>query len=458
MRASCTFLLAAVAIAVGGCARTPSPRLLLLVTVDTLRADHLGAYGSELGLTPQLDALARESLVFEAAYAAAPLTLPSLATLFTGRYPEELGIRSNESTLPAEVPTLATGLRERGWRTAAVVSNYVLREGSGFSKGFDRYDDTLSRREAVRLWPERIARDTTDAALGILDACAGERCFVWVHYQDPHGPYDPPPGLREAQLPRAAGERDAARRLPVGKDHAGIGAIPAYQYLGGRRDVAFYRAGYRGEVEYVDAEVGRLLEGLRARRLEERSVVIFAADHGEALGEHDVWFAHGENLGDAQVRVPLLMRIPGRAPGRRGDVATLADLRPTLLQLLAGVSPEAGGRERDLLAPGAEKAASRPYLATLLGSGVQRFGIVEGDHKLVVSGSGDEERVELHRLGREDEDLALSDPELLATLRGSLESLRDGLAPAPEESPRTLTEAERAQLRALGYGDEPEAD
>ncbi|TFG93919.1 MAG: hypothetical protein E4H11_07765, partial [Myxococcales bacterium] len=240
MRAPCSFLLAAVAIAAVGCARTPPPRVLLLVTVDTLRADHLGAFGSDLGLTPHLDALARESLVFEAAYAAAPLTLPSLATLFTGRYPEELGIRSNESTLPAGVPTLATELRARGWRTGAVISNFVLREGSGLARGFDRYDDALPRREAVRRWPERIARDATDAALGFLDACAAERCFVWVHYQDPHGPYDPPPGRREGQLPRASEAPDARRRLPVASDHAGIGAIPAYQFLGGRRDVAFY--------------------------------------------------------------------------------------------------------------------------------------------------------------------------------------------------------------------------
>ena len=443
----------AVAVAALGCAAPPEPRLLLLVTVDTLRADHLGAFGSDLGLTPHLDALARESVVFENAWAAAPLTLPSVATLLTGRYPEELGIRSNESVLPEAVPTLAGDLRARGWRTAAVVSNFVLREASGLARGFDRYDDELPRREVVRRWPERIARDATDAALALLDACAADRCFVWVHYQDPHGPYDPPPGSRERQLARAGEAPDAQLRLPVGEDHAGIGALPAYQFLAGRRDVAYYRAGYRGEVEYVDAEVGRLLEGLRARRLEDRSIVVFAADHGESLGERDVWFAHGENLGDVQVRVPLLLRVPGREPQRRSDVASLADLRPTLLQLLAGAAPGAGSRGRDLLAPSAEREASLPYLATLDGSAVLRFGIVDRGHKLVVSEQGGEERVELYRVGREDEDLAAAAPELALALRERLRALRAELGTAPPETQSALSDEERAQLRALGYGD-----
>src|SRR5258705_11130146 len=149
----------------------PPLQLLLVVTVDTLRADALGAYGSGLGLSPHLDALAAESVVFDAAYAAAPLTLPSLATLFTGRWPEERGVSSNEAALPQGVPTLASELRERGWRTGAVVSNFVLNGSAGLAQGFDRYDDRLPRREAVRHWPERSARDATDAALAMLDGC-----------------------------------------------------------------------------------------------------------------------------------------------------------------------------------------------------------------------------------------------------------------------------------------------
>ncbi|HEY5659049.1 MAG TPA: sulfatase-like hydrolase/transferase, partial [Myxococcota bacterium] len=147
-----------------GCRGAPAPpTLFVLITVDTLRADYLGAYGSSRGLTPRLDALAEESVVFASAYSATSFTLPSVSAILTGRYPEELGIWVNESAVPSSIPTLATVLREHGWRTGAVVSNFVLRASSGLAAGFDVYDDDLPQREAVRPWPERTAGDTTEA-------------------------------------------------------------------------------------------------------------------------------------------------------------------------------------------------------------------------------------------------------------------------------------------------------
>jgi arylsulfatase A-like enzyme len=451
-------VLALAALAAAACREAPPPNVLLLVTVDTLRASELGAYGSERGLTPHLDALAAESVVFEAAYAAAPLTLPSLATLFTGRTPDALGLRSNESALPEAVPTLASDLRERGWRTGAVVSNFVLREGAGLARGFDLYDDDLPRREAVRSWPERSGRDATDAALGLLDMCPGQRCFVWVHYQEPHGPYEPPPERRARHLERERAAPDGARELPVGRDDAGEGAIPAYQFLGGRRDVAFYRAGYRGEVEAVDAEIGRLLAGLDARGLRERAVVVVTADHGESLGERGVFFAHGGDLGDAQVRVPLLVRAAGLAPARRADAASLADLRPTLLRRLAGVPPDPGLGGRDLLAPGAEAAASRAYFVTRATGGGRGYGLVEDGYKLIVTEAGGPPRIELFRLGREDADLAPADPERAAALGARLRALRAEGRAAHGDAQQALSEQDREHLRALGYGERTAPD
>jgi len=142
-------LLALVALATGaGCARAPAPRHLLIVTVDTLRADRLGAYGNRLGLTPNLDRLAAGALRFSTAYVAAPFTLASVAALMTGRYPEELGVLTNLAVVPETFPTLATRLRRHGWRTAAVVSNFLLRETCGLREGFDRYDATFPEVEA----------------------------------------------------------------------------------------------------------------------------------------------------------------------------------------------------------------------------------------------------------------------------------------------------------------------
>jgi arylsulfatase len=439
---------------------SPPPDVLLLITVDTLRADRLGAFGSPLGLTPNLDALAEDSVLFTAAYAATPFTLPSVSALMTGRHPEELGIFRNESLLPETVPTLASELRDRGWETRAAVSNFILRQSSGIGSGFDIFDDEFPQLEAVRKWPERIATDTTDAALRLLDGC-GETvdtgCFLWVHYQDPHGPYMPPGDLRDRELERERGTPDGKRVLPVSEDHTGMGAIPDYQILGDRRDVAFYRAGYHAEIRYFDGEVGRLLRGLESRGLADQTLVAFAADHGEGLGEDDYWFAHGEYLSDAQVRVPLLFRLPGREPQVRDDVASLTDVLPTLVAAVSDtpIEPAPGGR--DLLAPGAENAASRPYLATLGGSGTLRFGLVEGDYKLVVSERDGVWDGRLTRRGRGEIDLAAAAPQISGPMRKRLKRIRARMARGRAEVRQELSLQERENLRALGYVEGPEA-
>jgi arylsulfatase len=333
--------LLAIALAAGCRDAAGPPHHLVLITVDTLRADRLEAYGGALGLTPHLDALARQSEVFFRAYAPSSFTLPSVSAIMTGRYPQELGIWKNESGVPASASTLASELRGRGWRTGAVVSSFVLRKRSGMAAGFDLFDDVLPQREAVRKWPERIAGDTTAAALGVLEDCtagADTRCFLWVHYQDPHGPYAPPGDRRRRFLEAEREAPDGRRLLPV-RGGAPLGTIPPYQFLEGRRDVAFYRAGYDAEVQYMDEEVGRLLDAFAERGLAKRTAVVFAADHGEALGEGDYWFAHGEFLTDSLVRVPLLIRDPRRSPRRREDLVSLVDLYPTLLALVAGAPP-----------------------------------------------------------------------------------------------------------------------
>jgi len=315
--------LAGLALALGpspGCGAEGAP-LIVLITVDTLRADHLGAYGAKDVLTPHIDAFADRSTVFAAAYAPTSFTLPSIAALLTGRYPEELGIVSNRSALPASVPTLATRLRAAGWSTAAVVSNLVLRRNSGLAQGFDRYDDAMEDREAVRDWPERTAGATTDAALAALEAleAQGKPALLWIHYQDPHGPYTPPAGWRERHIARERAAPDGTRRLPERLGRGGHGHLPTYQEIDGEREVAFYRAGYAGEVGFLDQEVGRVFDALETRGSWPRTTAILTADHGEALGESDYWFAHGDRLAQGLVRVPLIIRRPGHAAARRGD-------------------------------------------------------------------------------------------------------------------------------------------
>jgi arylsulfatase A-like enzyme len=450
--------LTAIALA-AGCRDAPEPpRHLVLITVDTLRADRLEAYGGALGLTPHLDALARQSEVFLRAYAPSAFTLPSVSAIMTGRYPQELGIWKNESGVPESAATLAAELRGRGWRTAAVVSNFVLRKRSGLAAGFDLFDDELPQREAVRKWPERIAADTTAAALEVLEGCtagADARCFLWVHYQDPHGPYAPPGDRRRRFLEAERDAPDGRRLLPVQEEGVPLGGIPPYQFLDGRRDVGFYRAGYDAEVQYMDEEVGRLLDAFAERGLMNRTAVVFAADHGEGLGEGDYWFAHGEFLTDPLVRVPLLIRDPRRSSRRRDDLASLVDLYPTLLALVADAPPDADHAGRDLLAKGAERAESTPYLATLGASSVERYGLVEGDYKLVIAERDGVREERLTRLGAEEVDVASDAPEIAAALRAKLHAVREKMTSGPPEIRQKLSPEDREKLRALGYATDP---
>ncbi len=440
----------------------PAPPLMLLVTVDTLRADRLGAYGNPHQLTPALDALAQQSVLFERAYAASSFTLPSVASLLTGRYPEELGIRDNESGVPAGVPTLAHTLHVAGWKTGAVVSNFVLRASTGLASGFDIFDDEFTEAEAIRGWPERVGPDTTLSALHVLDALrplpsatetppvtATQPVFLWVHYQDPHGPYTPPTGARDDLLTAAAASPYGSRNLEVRQDTRGLGGIPDYQYLEGRKDAAFYLAGYDAEVRETDRAIGALFDGLRARGLFDEALILFGADHGEGLGEDDYWFAHGELLSDSLVNVPLMLRIPGRPPERRHDVASLVDVMPTVLDLL-GLPFDTGEQS----APGRalfSGGTGRAYMATLGGALVPKFALVEGEHKFVLTREGNGWKGQLFERRRGEAESPRASGELGPSMRRHLKQLQKRFDVGIPETRQELGDAEIEALRALGY-------
>ncbi len=435
-------------------ARAGPRRFLFLISADTLRADRLGTYGHPHGLTPNLDAFAESAAVFSAAYAPSSFTLASVSALLSGRYPEENGIVNNSSVLSRAVPTLASTLRAHGWRTGAVVSNFVLRRQSGLDAGFDRYDDRFPQTELNRPeYPERIAADTTRAALEMLrelDAGLGD-VFLWVHYQDPHGPYTPPAGYRERHIPRLRELPDGVQTLEVSAEDDALGAIPRYQAVAPQREVAYYRAGYAGEIEYMDGKIGRLLDGIARRVASKDVVIVFASDHGESLGEGDYWFQHGRYLTEPLVRVPLLIRVPGRAPERRSDIAGLIDLYPTMLAYY-GIAPPEGLRGRDLLAPGAEQISRTLYLAALGGSSVRRFGLVTPDYLYLVAlheGQNLTERL-LPRGGGGGE-LSSERAQITQQMRVELNRLHWSLRPQRAPEQQELSPEDREKLRALGY-------
>lgn len=337
---------------------------VLLITVDTWRADRLSALraNSERVTTPQLDALARESLVFTHASTPRAKTTPAIASLMTGLQPHEHGVRDLLSPLALSFPTLAERLRAGGWRTGAIVGNYVLLSRySGLERGFEQWTEDLPQHEGVPPddVPQRVARSLTDGALtalglaGASDAgprasmhAPGEPWFLWLHYMDPHGTYDPPAEHRVFSSPPEA--------LPASTSHqrfvADYNVPEEARTEGGGVDVARVRDLYDGEVHYVDAEIGRLLARLRESGELARTLVVVTSDHGESLGEHDYWFEHGRDAYEATTRVPLVVRFPDAEPARprpaqRSDDVSLVDLAPTLLAW-AGLEPLAlGGAE-----------------------------------------------------------------------------------------------------------------
>lgn len=334
----------------GGRPALERPHVLLL-TVDTLRADHLGAHGYARDTSPNVDRLADHGLRFRRAYANAPETCPSFASIMTGYLPHETQVTTNLVYLPDAIETLAEMLEAEGYTTAAFVSNFVLRTETQFDQGFDIYDDTMTELETNRQMPERTAEATADAAIAWLEeANPDEPLFLWVHFQDPHGPYTPP----DEHATRFDDDgRGVSRPLVINPTISGNGGIPAYQKLGDHVDAAHYIARYDAEIRYFDEQFGRLLDSIERHLGLDRAFTVFTSDHGEGMGEHDYWFAHGENVYAGVLHVPLVIHgatHDGRVPSGTSPIAVqLVDIVPTVRDAV-GLAPIEGLRGQSLLA------------------------------------------------------------------------------------------------------------
>jgi arylsulfatase A-like enzyme/Tfp pilus assembly protein PilF len=401
----------------------PAPRHFVLVTIDTLRADRLGCYGSRDVATPRLDALARAGALAPEASVHVPLTRPSHACLLTGRLPAEHGLRDNVSPpLDARVPTLGESLRGAGFRTAAFVSSIVLSSQSGLGRGFDAYGDRFEAGGDDARFLNSIQKRgdaTTAEAIAWLESQRDARVFLWLHLYDPHDPYDPP------------------------EPYAGRYADRPYD----------------GEVAWSDELIGRLDDALARLGLRDDTLLVVTSDHGEGLGEHGE-SVHGFFAYQTTLRVPFLARGPGIAAGTRIPVTVRSvDVMPTALELL-GVATPAGLSGRSLAAAlrGGPAPAEAPTYAEsllpLLHYGWSDLRVLrEGRWKYIQA-----PRPELYDLKndpRELSDLAAAEPARAAALREALASRlaaekRDATtsaAQAGESVPPDLLE----RLGALGY-------
>lgn len=340
---------------------------LLLISIDTLRPDRLACYGGSPDVGSAICALAAQGTRFAWAFATAPSTAPSIASLLTSRQPREHGVTPiATSVLAAEIPTLADQLHDAGYATGAFVANPVLRGKRGFARGFDVYDERMLREEPHRpgLF-EREAAELSDAALAWLRVAKRPR-FAWIHYQDPHGPYEPPDARPVADPP-------GAPRLPVLPDHSGWKGIPAYQVLPGATTLPAYRERYDAEIRWLDGHLGRLVAELDAGG--SRPTVVITADHGEAFGEDDFYFAHGHSVGLDQIRVPMIYRPTQPMPATvvAEPVSTL-DVAPTLLAA-AGLAPRLRSSRILPSGPGTPRDGKR----TLFAEHPLRIAVVAGD-------------------------------------------------------------------------------
>lgn len=355
-----SFLLCGLA-TLGSCSRSdgeskvPAYRGAILITIDTARADHYSAYGYAKPTSPRLDALAARGALFERAVVPIPRTTQSLASLMTGLAPAAHGVRTLYESLDARFETLAESLAEAGYKTGAVVEIPFFQARAGKLLAFG-LDQGFSPRFFTDPSPgEWRAEELTDLALKWLEKNQDERFFLWVHYRDPHAPYWPPEPFKnrfdsnyaepydgpledyfhywpvDERFAMVVPPGQTAEDLKLEKEQMKFGKSERLTPRFIERAIALYD----GEIAYTDHHIGRLLDGLAPLGLEDQTVTVITADHGESLGEHDFYFDHGEFLYDTCLRVPLVIHAPGYPVARVKDLVGTIDVAPTLLELLA---------------------------------------------------------------------------------------------------------------------------
>ncbi len=431
----------------GASERAPERQNLLLISIDTLRADHLGCYGYERDTSPNLDRLAREGVVFEHAYSTAAWTLPSHASLFTGLYPSEHGVVSTRHRLPDAQTLLPEVLAGLGYRSAGIVSTVpYLRRAYGFRQGWENYDDR-SLYTKTRQWQKlSLSAELYKGTLQQLDRLGKGPFFLFVHDYDVHSRYLPPPpfdrrfGPPPSPAPPPKNETWQAQRDRL---------VPQYD----------------GEIAWVDSWIGKLVDELRRRDLLERTVVAVVSDHGEEFHEHGQW-EHNKNLYDSVLHVPWIVRFPGgrHAGTRISTPVSLVDVPATLLAL-AGRREARWNSGRDVtgwLSPGAAPEPSDIFAFLVPRGDSGQMAIVSDGYKMILR-TDLKERPQFPPLGLfrvgvdagETRDLSAGEGARAAALHRRMEEalaahLRRQRA-LPPRSRGKLSQEELESLRALGY-------
>jgi arylsulfatase A-like enzyme len=436
----------------------PARPNIILVTLDTTRADALGIYGRTPSPSPNVDDFAALSTVYEHAYAPSSWTLPTHASLFTGLLPSQHGAGSpapegntpwHVRPLASEFTTLAELLAAHGYRTAAVIGGPALARELGTAQGFQVYDADFSRN--VDMLNGKRAEYVTNRAIELVESFGSEPYFLFLNFFDPHRPYAPPRSDRS--LPEDPHPFDAELFERLGTPAVATQVLPAPL----RAKLNSSRTRYHAEVSYMDAHVGRMLDTIDASSGADRPLVIITSDHGESFGEHN-FSIHGLHLYEDNVHVPLVIRWPdGRGAGRRiARPAAIHRIFALVLREL-GIEPPGHVDVAPLDSPDVPVVTQLDRMAIgiqLLGDRADRdlTAIYTGPYKLIESSSGEFELFDLERDPLELNDLAPADPERARELRRQLASfMNEHAGPILDGSAAELSEDTEEALRALGY-------
>ena len=441
---------------------TAGPPNVVVFVLDTFRADHIGAYGNTEVRTPNLDAFAAEAILFEDASSTSTWTLPSVASLYTGREPQHHGaIGAEYARVDEAMPVLAEILGTRGYDTWGFVAVDFLTQSFGMHRGFHRFWEYLTGAVSVRL------REYEGLVAGILTVPPSPPWMGLIHYFDAHDPYRPPPPFDRMYYEGDpyAPPADPSRRIDVihgPTNRIQFEAARRYAWLEGVQDIEFPVKQYAAGITYLDRHLGSVFERMRKAGNYDDSIIVILADHGEHLTEHDVYFTH--RLPYAEVlHVPLMIRLPGGVQGGRrvSDPVSLVDVLPTLMELIGepletpvdGVSlvPALRGRRLDDRLLFAEYGSDAEDWAKSVWNDEWRY------TEIRLEGATTTELFDRRRDPREERDVIDEHPEVAATFRAALDAHfgteRRRIAAEGERTPVQIDAETRERLRALGYID-----
>ncbi len=415
---------------------------IIWILSDSLRYDHMSLYGYPRKTTPFLEGISQELIIFSQAISPSTVTIISLPSLFTSTYTRHL-VSHWKGTLNPRLKTFPQIIKRKGWKTAFISGHGIIGDVRGLARGFDYFIDNRRLKGSILV----------GEAGRWISSVKDKPFFLYLHFMDTHGPYNSPPSFYEDFLEDSLYRAD--KRLSPGKTDEGREEIPRYVYVEGRNEVDYYIARYDGAIGYVDRNLRELVAFLKREKLWEKTILVFTADHGEYMGEHGLYFVHGNEPYEVVVRVPLIFRIPGIKGKKISSPVSTMDIVPTLLNLLS-IEPPSYMEGMSLLPLIANKEyPSREFL--ILSGNPQRgtwfTALRTSTHKLIHTGKGKKEWYLLYNL--------LEDPQESHPLppKGEVfEKLQKKLT-AREKKAREdlvsyspyLDEETRKLLRSLGY-------